>query len=206
MNTLFVNLEDENSAELAAGVLKRGGTIIYPTETLYGLGGISTSGRCYMNIFCIKNRSFTKPFPVLVRDIKMLLKYAYINDTAKILISKFWPGPLTLILESRKNIFPENPDISTNHVGFRVSAHRFVKRLFDLIDEPIISTSANISGEENLYSFADLKAVFDNKVDLIINSGTISASKGSTIVDCTINPPKVVREGDIPKNKIYRYI
>jgi len=206
MNTLFVNLEDENSAELAAGVLKRGGTIIYPTETLYGLGGISTSERCYMNIFSIKNRSFTKPFPVLVRDIKMLLKYAYINETAKILIAKFWPGPLTLILESRNNIFPENPDILTNHVGFRVSAHRFVKRLFDLIDEPIISTSANISGEENLYSFADLKAVFDNKVDLIINSGTISASKGSTIVDCTINPPKVVREGDIPKNKIYGYI
>ena len=81
-----------------------------------------------------------------------------------------------------------------------------MKRLFGLIDEPIISTSANISGDGNLFSFEQIKTVFNNKVDLIINSGSISASKGSTIVDCTANPPKVLREGDIPEKIIYEYI
>lgn len=208
MNTLFLSSNDKDSVEIAAKVLMSGGTIIYPTETLYGLGGISTDERCYSSIFRIKSRPINKPFPVLVKDINMLMKYAYISEKAKILIEKFWPGPLTLILKSKKNVFPISPHISklSNNVGFRVSAHSFVKKLFELVDKPIISTSANISGEENLYTFADLKSVFNNKVDLIINSGTISASKGSTIVDCSNNPPKVIREGDIPKYKIYEYI
>ena len=111
MRTLILSPEDKNSAELTARRLKSGATIIYPTETLYGLGGISTNERCYLSIFRIKNRPLTKPFPVLVKDINMLIKYAYINERAMILIENFWPGPLTLILNSRYNIFPKSPDI-----------------------------------------------------------------------------------------------
>ena len=206
MMTIYTNYDDENSAELCAEILANGGTIIYPTETLYGLGGISTDEQCYRSILRIKKRPPAKPFPVLVRDINMLNEYAIVDDIANILIDNFWPGPLTLILNIRKNVFPDIADTSNSAgtVGFRISSNLFVKKLFKLIDKPIISTSANISGDENIYTFEDLKAVFAGKVDLIINSGTISASKGSTIVDCTVNPPKIVRDGDIPKNIIYQ--
>jgi L-threonylcarbamoyladenylate synthase len=208
MKTLTINVTDNNSAVLAAELLNKGGTIIYPTETLYGLGGISTNEHAFLNIFEIKKRSITKPFPVLVKDTDMLMEYALIPDKAGILIQKFWPGPLTLILNIRKNVFPDLVNITKNinKVGFRVSSHYFLKNLFKFIYQPIISTSANISGTENIFSADELQTVFKNRVDLIIDSGSISASKGSTIVDCTVSPLQIVREGDIPYYELYEYI
>jgi L-threonylcarbamoyladenylate synthase len=81
-----------------------------------------------------------------------------------------------------------------------------VNRLFDLLDQPITSTSANISGEENLFNIGEIRKTFEGKVELIVDSGNLPPSKGSTVVDLTINPPLIIREGDISKEELQEFL
>jgi len=201
----IVKSSEHSHIKRAAKILNAGGVIIYPTETLYGIGCISNNTNAYKRIYKIKNRDYSMPFPVLVKDFDMLYEYAYVPKGLDELLSNFLPGPLTLILNIRKKIFP---DISKEDrkAALRISKHPFVDSLFGFINKPLISTSANISGSKNLFDIKDIEKEFTDEIDLIIDSGTISASKGSTIVDFTISPPKIIREGDIPVNTINKFL
>jgi len=203
--TKVISAKDAEAARTAALVLKKGGIIVYPTETLYGLGVIASMNDSVEKIFDIKGRPHGKPIPLLVRDKEMLLEIAEVTELASSLANRFWPGALTLILKQKANL-PELITCGTGKIALRISAHPFLQGLFELINEPITSTSANLSGDENLHDSDQLFEAFNGKVDLIVDSGKIPESRGSTIVDLTLEPPQILREGDININTLKEFI
>ena len=203
--TELISSTSSNSAEKASAVLNQGGVMIYPTETLYGVGAFATNNGAVEKIFEIKGRPHGKPIPILVKDIQMLRKIAESNELATILSEKFWPGRLTMILKLKTEL-PELITCGTGKIAVRISSHPFLKALFDIIEKPLTSTSANLSGDQNLLNSKELLNAFNGKVDLIVDSGKIPESKGSTIVDLTQNPPQILREGDIKSETLKEYI
>ncbi len=203
--TEIVKENNPESPQRAASILRAGGVIIYPTETLYGMGTLALSGESVKRIFDIKERFYGKPIPVLVKDKEMLFQFVEITEEASRLVNKFLPGPLTLVLRGKKNL-PDVISTGTGKVAVRISKHLFVRRLFDLISEPLTSTSANISGEENLFGFDEIYRTFKDKVNLIIDSGNLPPSKGSTVIDLTVKPPRIVREGDIEGDVLEEFL
>lgn len=203
--TEVIKAEDPVSPERAAGVLEKGGVIVYPTETLYGIGALVTSAAAVERVFEIKGRPKYMPIPVLVRDLRMLGSIAETSPAAERLAGKFWPGALTIILKVSGEL---NPIITsgTGKVAVRISAHPFVSRLFEYIDAPLTSTSANPSGAGNILESSYIYETFRGKVELIIDSGNIPPSKGSTIVDLAAGSPRIVREGDISSRELKEYL
>lgn len=203
--TEVIKSHHPESSKRAADILNKGGVIVYPTETLYGIGAGALSGNSVEKVFEVKGRLRGMPIPILVRDKSMLAAIAELNDTASTLAEHFWPGALTLILHDKGKL-PGLITAGTGKVAVRISAHDFVKALFEFVDQPITSTSANVSGGDNLVHFTDIHEAFKGKVDLIVDSGNIPPSGGSTIVDVTANPPQILREGDIKEEEIKEFI
>lgn len=185
-------------------MLNSGGIILYPTETLYGLGALATSERAVEGVFRCKE-SGGKPIPVLVRDLDMMGEYALLSPAAERVAREFLPGPLTLVLRGRGGL-AGLVSAGTGNVAVRISANEFVKGLFEAVDFPITSTSANVSGGANIYGIMELIELFSTRVDLVVDSGNIPISKGSTVIDMTSASPLLLREGDIPFSDIKEFV
>tara|TARA_Y100001970_G_scaffold290754_1_gene425612 strand:+ start:6211 stop:6837 length:627 start_codon:yes stop_codon:yes gene_type:complete len=178
--------------------LKLGSTICYPTETLYGIGCIANNYEGIEKIYEIKKRDREKNFTLLFKDLDMLSKHCNIKDIERELILNFSPGPFSILLEAKKSSTIDSRVINDNNkICCRISPHIFVKTLFEFIDLPIISTSANISGNKNIFLFKTIYNTFHNLVDFIIDYGDIPESLGSTIVMNTRDGLIVLREGDL---------
>ena len=203
--TEVIKAEAPGSPEKAAGVLEKGGVIVYPTETLYGIGALVSCAAAVERIFDIKGRPKAMPIPVLVRDFEMLGSIAAPTSLAERLAGRFWPGALTIILKAAGELDPIIT-AGTGNVAVRISAHPFVRALFEYIDIPLTSTSANPSGAGNILKSSYIYDTFRDKVELIIDSGNIPASKGSTIVDLAAGSPRIVREGDLSSRKLKEYL
>ena len=202
--TEVIKEKNPESPAIAALMINNGGVVIYPTETLYGLGANALSEISVRRVFVAKGRPYGKPIPVLVKDIEMFHEVANVTEQASKLIRSFLPGPLTLVLDEKIN-FPGLITADTGKVAVRISNHPFVKQLFRYISQPLTSTSANISGGDNLYDIKGIYDAFNSKVDLIIDSGTLHPSKGSTVVDLTKSPPSIIREGEISRELIEEF-
>ena len=203
--TEVISSNNPEAAKKAALVLNKGGVIIYPTETLYGIGALATNSDAVERIFEAKGRPHGKPIPVLVKNIEMLEKIAVGSALANSLSEEYWPGKLTMILEQSADL-PELITCGSGKIALRISSHPFLLGLFDLISEPLTSTSANISDGPNLSDPKDLFETFVGKVDLIVDSGKIPASKGSTIIDLTLDPPQILRDGDVDSKTLKEFI
>jgi len=183
--------------------LKSGSTICYPTETLYGIGCIANNHEAIEKIYEIKKRDLEKNFTLLFKDFDMISKHCNIRDIERKLILHFSPGPFSILLEAKEDSIIDSRVINSNQrICCRISPHIFVKTLFKFIDFPIISTSANISGNKNIFLFKTIYNTFDNLVDCIIDYGDINESLGSTIVKDTIGDLAIIREGDLSSNLI----
>ncbi len=203
--TLVVKASDPSSVSVTADIIIDGGVVVYPTDTLYGLGASAVSPHSVEKIFDIKGREPNNPIPILTRDREMIENYFELTGTALSLIDRFLPGPLTIVLRPKVD-FPTQVSANTGKIGVRISAHPFVQSLFKEIDFPITSTSANPSGQSNIFDFSELKKAFESKVDLIVDSGNIPASKGSTVLDLTQIPPLMLREGEIKRDTLEEII
>ena len=199
--TEVIKEENPESPKIAALIINNGGTIVYPTETLYGLGANALSEISVRRVFIVKGRPHGKPIPVLVKDVEMFHQVANVTEQASKLIDRFLPGALTLVLNQKIKL-PDLITADTGKVAVRISSHPFVKRLFEYISQPLTATSANISGRNNLYDIDDIIDAFRSRVDLIIDSGSLHPSKGSTVVDLTKTPPSIIREGEISRELI----
>ena len=199
-----IKAQNPDSGRIAADVLKSSGVIVYPTETLYGIAAPALDERAVDRVFEIKGRPKDMPIPLLVKDIDMLAEVAEVNNRATVLAENFWPGALTLVLNEKGNL-PKVITAGTGKVAVRISGHDFVKSLFNYFNQPITSTSANVSGGENLIDIEDIQREFSERVDLIIDSGNIPPSKGSTVLDLTVNPPEILRPGDIKAEVLEEY-
>ena len=181
--------------------LQTSGIIIYPTETSYAVGGNALNNRAVQKIYDLKGRNFNKPLPVLVKDLNMLVNIAAVGRREEDVISKFWPGPLTIIFNLKSKKHAENYLFAagSGSVGARISPHPFASRLFEEIDFPLVSTSANTSGKESFSDFNELNEKFlsclsDTNI-LAVNAGEL-AGGSSTIIKIGKKDMEIIREGD----------
>ncbi|NIS08072.1 MAG: threonylcarbamoyl-AMP synthase [Candidatus Dadabacteria bacterium] len=200
-----IKADSPDAVKRTVEILRSGGVIVYPTDTLYGLGALVSIEQAVQRIFEIKGRKPEMSLPVLAKDFEMLEHYAEVPIKYAEMVRKNMPGPFMAILKLKQYL---NPIITGGRdtIGIRISNNNFVIQLMENLDEPLISTSANLSGTGNIYDISELIDVFGNMVDLVIDSGSISASKGSTIVDFTVTPPEVLREGDLEKARLAKYL
>jgi L-threonylcarbamoyladenylate synthase len=180
----------------AAEVINGGGVIIYPTETLYGLGVNPFDPQAMKRLYAIKGRAETKPIPFLIKDQEML--ETFVEDIPSIgrqLMKRYWPGALTLIFRAKEGL-PVPLRGGSGTIGLRISSHPIARLIVETVDAPLTSTSANPSGEGELPDIQSIAQAFGDQVDLIVDGGTVPGV-GSTVVDLTVTPPRVVREGMI---------
>lgn len=187
-------------------LLKDGGVFCYPTETLYGLGCLANNKKAIEKIYEIKKREKEKNFTLLFKDLNMIKNYCNPTGIDERLISEFSPGPFSILLEAKEESLINKEIISDNNeICCRISSHEFVDKLFNFGNFPIISTSANVSGNKNIFLFKTIYNTFHNLVDSIIDYGDIEESLGSTIVKATKNGLLIIRKGDLDSNRIKEF-
>lgn len=181
---------DENIINEAIDVLANGGVIIYPTDTVYGLGANIFDNKAVRDIFKIKQRSFLKPLSVLVSDTEAIELIAQFSIYQKDTIEKYLPGPYTFIL-NKTPVVPRVVTGGLTHVGVRVPKNEIACKLASLF--PITTTSANLTDEEVLSAPEDILNQLGCDVDLVIDVGPLKSNKASTIIDLTTAQPTFIR-------------
>jgi len=191
----------ENAVIDAVKILKAGGIIAYPTESFYALGAMAMNEKAVKKIFDIKNRPYGKPLPLIVNDTQsLLIAVKKIPDHATILINKFWPGPLTIIFEARKEV-PVLITGESRNVAARVPGESAALQIAKSIKVPITATSANLSSMPPAINAEEVLSYFGDKIDLILDGGQAPGGKPSTILDVTVTPVRILREGSIELNR-----
>ena len=191
---------NKDSIEIADGILKSGGLIIYPTETLYGVGVDATNEEAVKKLTVYKNRPLGKPYSIAVRDIKMAEEYGNINQTAKNLFLEFLPGPLTVIVKGKHKL-ARGIESENGKLGIRLPDYEFVQKLVGKFGKPITATSANASYKKRPYQVSDILDNLSQKqkdlIDLVVDAGKLPTRDPSTVIDTTLDEPMTLRQGEI---------
>ena len=174
---------------------------VFPTETQFALGCITSSDSAVQKIYEIKKRDTKKPLPILIDSWEMLKTYVSILTEENIrLLKKFWPGPLTAILPDKKLLSPYL-NLNKNNIAVRMTPHPLALKIIKKIGEPIVGTSANLSGQDPIATLEEAKEIFTESVDIYFKSDVIPKGTASTIVDMTKrNKFKILRQGALPLN------
>ena len=185
-----------DNESLIADILSENQVLAFPTETVYGLGGNAFSKEVVDRIYLIKQRPRNKPFPLLI-TLKWLKKLCLWNDSRiDDLIEAFWPGPLTLILNSNPDL-PKHLKNNSGTLAVRFSSSAVVQRLIELGEYPLIGTSANRSGFPVYTSAEEVSSQLKDDVDIVIDGYNRPENLASTIVNCLTEPFKILRQGAI---------
>lgn len=183
-------------------VLKRGGIIAYPTDTVYGLGCNAFDSRAVEKIYRAKQRPFNQPLPVLLADIAQISSLvSSVTGIARFLMECFWPGGLTLVLPKAASV-PEIVTAGSDKVAVRIPNHAVPITIIEQLGAPIIGTSANVSEKPSPVTAEGVKQQLGSQVDLIIDAGKCPGRRESTVVDITGGTPLILREGIIPAEEI----
>jgi len=182
--------------------LKNGGLVIFPTETVYGIGALATNEKAVDNIFVAKGRANDNPLIVHLSSIDEIEKYAVIsNDIEKKLIDTFMPGPFTIILR-KKEVVPSNVSAGLDTVGIRIPNNHIANTILKYDNLPIAAPSANISGKPSGTKIEDIVDEFNGKVDYIIDGSNTDIGLESTVVKVIDNIPVILRPGYVTKENI----
>ena len=206
-----IELDDESinvATTRASKVLRNGGVVMYPTDTLYGLGADAFSDKAVDKIYAIKGRDEKKPIHCIVADIAMAEEYAEVTDDARLLFERLLAGGLTVILKKREAVVGGIAR-GLDTIGIRIPHNDFCIQLAGAFGEPFTATSANLAGHEHQWSVeAILKQLGPNAeiIDLIIDAGELPPSAPSTVVDLSGEEPLIVREGAIAAADIWNAI
>ncbi len=194
-----VEMQDTDNPALreAADIMRAGGLVVFPTETVYGLGTIASNQQAVLSVFTAKRRPNNTPLPVQIADISMLpLVTLNPPDNAYILARTFWPGPLTIVL-------PRNPSISdavtagNNTVGVRIPDHAIMLQILKELKAPAVATSANISGCPPPTTAREAADQIGQSVDLIIDSGPCQIGASSTVISLSGADINILRQGSV---------
>lgn len=187
--------------QACAEVLENGGLIVFPTDTVYGIGCSAFNPAAIKSIYELKGRHYSKSLPLLLRDVSQLnLVVEEVLPEAHKLMKFYWPGALTLVFKTGPLAYTATAGRST--VAVRVPAHGVVRQILDGLQLPLASTSANQSGDEALTSFEQVKKLFSGRVDLIVDGGTCKIGEPSTVVDATHFPFSILREGAVSRREL----
>lgn len=200
MKTKVISQDHPLALETALHILRTGGMVVFPTDTVYGLGALATSVSAIEQLYQAKERSPNKAIAVLLGDADQLpLVAGEILPAAHRLAERFWPGALTLVVEKRSGL-PENLS-PTATIGVRIPDHAFARALMRLTG-PLATTSANLSGGANPRSAAEVLAQLEGRLKLVIDGGEVAGGIPSTVVDCTREPIQVLRQGAISEAQL----
>ena len=210
MRIIKVNLNEDFLEALTEviAVLKSGGVIVYPTDTLYGLGANALDPYAVEKVFRIKQRPKSKPLPIAVRNIKWARELAFIEKKEEKVLEAVWPGQVTVVLPKR-NIVPDILTAGQKSVAMRIPNSQFVDKLLGKFGYPITSTSANISNELPSNRASEIAEKFKDsyyKPDLIIDVGDLKVSEPSTVLDLTSDKPKILRVGPTKPEKLLKLL
>lgn len=198
---------NQKKVHQAVDVLKRGGVVVYPTETQYGLGAIATNVDAVKHIFAIKNRPFEKHLPVIVGSLEQARKYFVFSKTDLKLAHQFWPGPLSLVLKTKSKRIAKA--LGSDRVAVRVSSNSVARELALLVSVPIIATSANISGSIPGRTIREIKQQFassPSQPDVYLAGRLSKNILPSTIVRTNGASVEIVREGRVIISEILKAI
>jgi len=189
-----------------AAALLGGAVAAYPTETFYALGAAAFSMKAVDRVFRMKGRDASKPLSFIVSDMDMIGEISSSRPPAfKALAGEFWPGPLTLVLPAAAGL-PERLLGPGRTIAVRIPPLAWLRAVVRELCEPLTATSANLAGEKELADPGDVTALFNGKVDLIVDGGPAPGGLPSTIVDLASPAPRILREGRIPAARIEAFL
>ncbi|MDQ3098533.1 MAG: L-threonylcarbamoyladenylate synthase [bacterium] len=207
MNSVL--LKENNTEEViaqAVSVLKSGGIVIYPTETIYGMGVDATNQEAVNKLLRYRSRREGKPLSVAVSDAQMAEVYVEANSVARNLYMNFLPGPLTVVSISKRKV-AQGIEAENNTLGIRIPDYELVRKITEALGKPIVATTAApASMKKRPYTVSDILENISEKqkdlIDLIIDAGTLPKREPSTVVDTTLNQEVVLRQGSINLNQV----
>lgn len=187
----------DQNIEKAVSIVKRGGIIIYPTDTAFGIGCRIDDQAAVDRLFKIRRRPETQAMPVLVSSAEMALSYySHPSDVVRRLMETYWPGGLTIIDTCKENLIYSPIRAGGETIGMRMPNHPTILKIIEEVGVPILGPSANFHGDPTPYSTADLNPELVKLVDYVL-PGECTVKQASTVVDCSVNPYKIIRQGAI---------
>lgn len=187
---------EEDKIKIPAKIIRKGGLVAFPTETVYGLGADGLSGSAVRKIFIAKNRPMDNPLILHVSDPSMIYEIAEANEIAEELIEEFFPGPLTLVMR-RKEVVPDEVTAGLDTVAVRMPSNKIALKLIELSGTPISAPSANIAGKPSPTKAEHVIEDLWGRIDCIVDGGETEIGIESTVVDVTTYPVEVLRPGGL---------
>jgi L-threonylcarbamoyladenylate synthase len=195
--TLDAARPESSTLDKAATVLRHGGLVAFPTETFYGLGAAALDAHAAGRIFEVKARPEDKPLLVLVDSAEMAESLVdEVPVSARRLMTRYWPGPLTLVLRARATV-PRAITAGTGTIGVRVSSHPVAQGLVRALGAPVTAPSANPGGAAPPTLAAQVVEYFGGALALVLDSGPTAGGPASTVLDLTVEPARVIRQGAV---------
>ncbi len=198
---MILSAKEPKTLEKAVDILKNGGIVVFPTETVYGIGALYNDEKAVKRIYEIKGRDFSKPLLIHMsrsEDVNLM-----VDDVPEVffrLTERFWPGPLSIILNASASV-PKAAISGGTTVGFRMPSDEFFIKLSNIVG-PIAATSANVSGGSNPKSVEDAHSQLGELPDLYVDGGIVGKGLPSTIIDLTVIPSKFLRIGAISEEEV----
>lgn len=191
------NHPDKKIISDCAKAIRDGGLVAFPTETVYGLAASLLDEDAIEDLYKVKGRPRNKPFTVHAADTGAIEKMGCrITRAALMLMDEFWPGPLTMILKSKTGA----------RIGFRMPANKVALDLLRQAQVPVVAPSANISGARPPKTAKDVLKELKGKIDIVIDAGRTDIGVESTVIDLTVKPPKILREGAIRRRQVEKVL
>jgi len=204
MQTEIIPGENREAMERAMRVLRAGGLVAFPTDTVYGLAALPTDRAAVARIYEVKGRSTSRPIALLLSDADRLEEVAILPEQARPLVRRFWPGGLTLVLPKTEAVIEEVSAGPT--VGVRVPNLKLARDLIQAAGGVLAVTSANRSGNPAALTADDVLEQLGGQIELILDGGRCWGGIPSTVLDCTVWPPAVLRHGAVPESAIQERI
>lgn len=203
---LTLEVDREHPADrplvLAAEVIQAGGVIVYPTETVYGIGSNAWDGTAIAKVRALKRRTDQKPILVIVGSREQLVTVVDgITPIAERCMDAFWPGPLTLVFKASHRV-PDLLSRGTGTIGVRIPSSPVCLRLLELAGCPLTSTSANLSGMPTLHTVQEIRKTIPLGIDLVLDAGSLPPSEPSTVLDVTGTRPRLLRAGAVTEERL----
>jgi L-threonylcarbamoyladenylate synthase len=178
-------------------VIRAGGVIAYPTDTFYGLGADPRDPEAVRKIFAIKGREAGQPILLLLHDRSEVAAWASaVTPSAERLMERFWPGPLTLVFPAAPRVLPELTG-GSGTIGLRVPGNELTRELLRNLGTALTGTSANRSGGRDPRTAEEVMREVGDRIDLVLDGGATTGDRPSSVVDVTVEPPRIIRQGII---------
>jgi L-threonylcarbamoyladenylate synthase len=190
---------DVKIIERAARLINRGEVVVCPTDTGYAFSVNALDSRAVAKVFHLKGRSYSNPIHIAVGAIEEAESYAHVNEAARYLAGHYLPGALTLVLKKKETV-PSLLVAGLNTVGIRIPDNKIILQLVARVGKPLTTTSANISGKPTPYTIDEIVAQFGDSIQnvaMILDQGPLARRDLSTIIDLTVSPPQLIRQGRV---------